>query len=36
VLLAAGGNVTQLDGSPFVYGKAADGFANPFFVARGR
>ena len=35
VLLAAGGSVKQLDGSPFVYGKTADGFANPFFVARG-
>ncbi|HEY2883842.1 MAG TPA: 3'(2'),5'-bisphosphate nucleotidase CysQ [Rhizomicrobium sp.] len=35
VLLAAGGSVTQLDGTPFLYGKAADDFANPFFVARG-
>jgi 3'(2'), 5'-bisphosphate nucleotidase len=35
VLLAAGGTVTQLDGSAFVYGKAAEEFANPFFVARG-
>jgi len=35
VLAAAGGTVTQLDGAPFVYGKAAEGFANPFFVARG-
>lgn len=35
VLLAAGGSVTQLDGRPFVYGKTADQFANPFFVARG-
>lgn len=35
VLLAAGGSVKQLDGSPFLYGKAADDFANPFFVARG-
>jgi 3'(2'), 5'-bisphosphate nucleotidase len=35
VLLAAGGSVKQLDGSPFVYGKAAEEFANPFFVARG-
>ncbi len=35
VLLAAGGSVKQLDGSPFVYGKTADEFANPFFVARG-
>src|SRR5689334_13137261 len=35
VLLAAGGSVKQLDGSPFLYGKTADEFANPFFVARG-
>jgi len=35
VLAAAGGTVTRLDGAPFVYGKAAEGFANPFFVARG-
>ncbi len=35
VLLAAGGSVKQLDGSPFVYGKAGEEFANPFFVARG-
>lgn len=36
VLLAAGGNVTQLDGSPFIYGKSAEGFANPYFLARGK
>ena len=36
VLLAAGGSVTTLDGQPLKYGKAEDGFANPFFVARGR
>ena len=36
VLAAAGGRVTQVDGTPFVYGKAADGFKNPYFVARGR
>jgi 3'(2'), 5'-bisphosphate nucleotidase len=36
VLAGAGGNVTQLDGSPFFYGKRAQGFANPYFVARGR
>ncbi len=36
VLAAAGGTVTQLDGAPFIYGKVAEGFANPFFVARGR
>jgi 3'(2'), 5'-bisphosphate nucleotidase len=35
VLLAAGGTVTQLDGSAFLYGKSANEFANPFFVARG-
>lgn len=40
VLLAAGGSVTCLDGSPFLYGKrnqlADTDFANPAFVARGR
>jgi 3'(2'), 5'-bisphosphate nucleotidase len=36
VLNAAGGSVTQFDGSPFTYGKTAEGFANPFFVARGK
>jgi 3'(2'), 5'-bisphosphate nucleotidase len=35
VLVAAGGTMTTLDGKPFLYGKAADKFANPFFVARG-
>jgi len=35
VLAAAGGTVTRLDGSPFKYGKTNEGFANPFFVARG-
>ena len=35
VLLAAGGTVTLLDGGPFFYGKTAQGFANPYFVARG-
>ena len=35
VLLAAGGSVTQLDGSAFIYGKVSEEFANPFFVARG-
>jgi 3'(2'), 5'-bisphosphate nucleotidase len=35
VLSAAGGTVTQLDGSPFLYGRTADGFTNPYFVARG-
>jgi 3'(2'), 5'-bisphosphate nucleotidase len=35
VLMAAGGSVTRTDGSPFIYGKANEDFANPFFVARG-
>jgi len=35
VLIAAGGSVTRPDGEPFVYGKAADGFRNGWFVARG-
>jgi 3'(2'), 5'-bisphosphate nucleotidase len=35
VLAAAGGTMTTLDEKPFLYGKAADKFANPFFVARG-
>jgi 3'(2'), 5'-bisphosphate nucleotidase len=35
VLAAAGGSVTRIDGSPFIYGKANEDFANPFFVARG-
>jgi 3'(2'), 5'-bisphosphate nucleotidase len=35
VLNAAGGSVTMLDGAPFVYGKAHEKFANPFFVAKG-
>jgi 3'(2'), 5'-bisphosphate nucleotidase len=35
VVNAAGGSVTQLDGSPFLYGKAAEGFRNSSFVARG-
>jgi 3'(2'), 5'-bisphosphate nucleotidase len=34
VLLAAGGDVVQADGSPFVYGKAPT-FLNPFFIAKG-
>jgi 3'(2'), 5'-bisphosphate nucleotidase len=36
VLSAAGGRVTNLDGSVFLYGRAAEGFTNPHFVARGR
>ena len=35
VLQAAGGRLTCLDGKPFVYGKAAEGFRNGWFVARG-
>jgi 3'(2'), 5'-bisphosphate nucleotidase len=35
VLAAAGGRLTTLEGEPFVYGKAADGFKNGWFVARG-
>ncbi len=35
VLSAAGGRVTNLDGSAFLYGRVADKFANPHFVARG-
>jgi len=34
VLRGAGGAVTGLDGTPFVYGKREDGFANPFFIAK--
>jgi 3'(2'), 5'-bisphosphate nucleotidase len=35
ILAAAGGSLTTLDGKPLLYGKAAEGFANPHFVARG-
>ena len=35
VLAAAGGSVKTIDGRPFVYGKADEKFANPYFVARG-
>ncbi len=35
VLGAAGGTVTNLDGSPFLYGRVKDNFTNPHFVARG-
>jgi 3'(2'), 5'-bisphosphate nucleotidase len=35
VLEAAGGSMTTPDGQPFGYGKAADGFKNGWFVARG-
>jgi 3'-phosphoadenosine 5'-phosphosulfate (PAPS) 3'-phosphatase len=33
--MAAGGSVTRIDGSPFIYGKSGEDFANPFFVAKG-
>ncbi len=36
VLNAAGGSVTKIDGTPFVYGKKETAFKNPFFVARGK
>ncbi|MBN9532339.1 MAG: 3'(2'),5'-bisphosphate nucleotidase CysQ [Alphaproteobacteria bacterium] len=36
VLAAAGGSVCDLDGKALSYGKTEAGFANPFFVARGR
>jgi 3'(2'), 5'-bisphosphate nucleotidase len=35
VLAAAGGTVTNLDGTPFLYGRVAERFTNPHFVARG-
>jgi 3'(2'), 5'-bisphosphate nucleotidase len=35
ILAAAGGTLTTPDGKPFHYGKVADKFANPHFVARG-
>lgn len=35
VLVAAGGQVTNPDGQPFLYGKANEGFRNGWFVARG-
>ena len=35
VLRAAGGRLTSPDGDPFVYGKAAEGFKNGWFVAQG-
>ena len=36
VLEAAGGTVLQVDGNPLAYGKAADKYLNPHFVAWGR
>jgi 3'(2'), 5'-bisphosphate nucleotidase len=35
VLAAAGGSVTKLDGTPFLYGKTAQHYENPFYIARG-
>lgn len=35
VLRAAGGSLHTLEGAPLGYGKAAEGFRNPSFVARG-
>jgi 3'(2'), 5'-bisphosphate nucleotidase len=35
VLAAAGGSVKRIDGSPFLYGKTTEDYANPFFVAKG-
>ena len=35
VLEGAGGSLRTPDGAPFLYGKAADGFRNGWFVARG-
>lgn len=36
ILEAAGGTVLQVDGSPMVYGKTAEKYLNPHFVAWGR
>lgn len=33
ILMAAGGSMTRLDGSPFMYGKYQENFLNPGFVA---
>lgn len=35
VLEAAGGSVKTLDGTPLLYGKTGQDFANPYFIARG-
>lgn len=35
VLAAAGGRVRTLDGAPLTYGKADEGFRNPYFIAEG-
>ena len=34
ILIAAGGELTQIDGTPFLYGK--ENIINPKFIARGR
>lgn len=36
VLQAAGGSVTVVDGRPLLYGKTAESYRNPPFIARGR
>jgi len=36
VLAAAGGAVLNVDGTPFIYGKSGENFANPGFIAWGR
>ena len=36
ILLAAGGSLTSMDGDDLRYGKAADKYRNPSYVARGR
>jgi 3'(2'), 5'-bisphosphate nucleotidase len=35
ILEAAGGSMTNLDGTPMIYGKAAAGYRNGSFIARG-
>ncbi len=35
VLVGAGGRIQTPEGAPFLYGKAAEGFKNGWFVARG-
>ena len=34
ILVAAGGDLTQIDGTPFLYGK--ENITNPQFIARGQ
>ena len=36
ILLAAGGSLTSMDGDELRYGKSADKYRNPSYVARGR